>query len=61
MMTMMMMIIIIIMKVIRVTIGATGTISNQFRKYPSNTQKSSTWRNYRQQPHWALHTHFVKY
>jgi len=36
MMMMMIIIIIIIIKVIRVIIGATGTISKSFRKYVSN-------------------------
>jgi len=40
-------------KVIPVIIGATGTISNSFRKYVSNITKL---RNYRKQPYWALHT-----
>jgi hypothetical protein len=43
-------------KVIPVIIGATGTISNSFKKYVNNTKL----RNYRKQPYWALHTHWGK-
>jgi hypothetical protein len=48
-------------KVIPVIIGASGTISNSFRKYVSNIPGNMKSRNYRQQPYWALHTHFGKY
>ena len=48
-------------KVIPVIIGATGTISKSFRKYVNTYQESLKSRNYRKQPHWALHTYFGKY
>jgi len=48
-------------KVKPVIIGATGTISKPFRKYVSNIQKNKKSRNFRKQPHWALHTYFGKY
>ena len=44
-------------KMIPVIIGATGTISESFRKHVE-TMKS---RNYRKQLYWALHTYFGKY
>ena len=47
-------------KVILVIIGATGTISNLFRKYVSNIPGNMKSRNYRKQPYWALHTHCGK-
>jgi len=47
-------------KVIPVIIGATGTISNSFRKYVSNIQESLKSRNSRKQSYWALHTYFGK-
>ena len=43
-------------KVIPVTIGATGTISESFRKYVSNIPGK-----FRKQLYWALHTYFGKY
>jgi len=48
-------------KVIPVIIGATGTISNSFRKYVNNIPGNMKSRNYRKQPYWALHTYFGKY
>ena len=48
-------------KVITVIIGATGTVSESFRKYVSNIPGKHEVRNYRKQPYWALHTHFGKY
>ena len=44
-------------KVIPVIIGATGTISNSFRKYVSNIQESLKSRNSRKQSYWhCTHT-----
>ena len=48
-------------KVIPVIIGATGAISQSFRKYVSNIVGNIKSRNYRKQPYWALHTYFGKY
>jgi len=48
-------------KVIPVIIGATGTVSKSFRKYVSNIPGNTKSRNYRKQPHWALHTYCGKY
>ena len=47
--------------VIPVIIGATGIISKSFRKYVSDIPGNhDVLRNYRKQPHWALHTYFGK-
>jgi hypothetical protein len=48
--------------VIPVITGATGTISNTFRKYPSNItgKHDMISRNYTKQSHFALHTYCVK-
>jgi hypothetical protein len=44
-------------KVTPVIIGATGTISNPFRKYLSSSKYLSTKsRNYRKKLYWAQHT-----
>jgi len=48
-------------KVKPVIIGATGTISESFRKYLSNMPGNMKSRSYRKQPYWALHTYFGKY
>ena len=48
-------------KVMSVTIGTSGTISELFRKYLDNTAEKQKSRNYRKQPYWALHTYCVKY
>ena len=47
-------------KVIPVIIGATGTVSESFRKYVTYRENMES-RNYRKQPYWALHTYFGKY
>jgi len=48
-------------EVIPVMIGATGTVSESFRKYVSNIPgKHGKLRNYRKQPYWELHTHCGK-
>ena len=43
------------MKLIPVTIGANASISKSLRQYLSNVMETSTSRNYRKQPYWALH------
>ena len=48
-------------KVMPVIIGATGPISESFRKYVSNIPAKMKLRNSRKQPYWALHTYFGKY
>jgi hypothetical protein len=48
-------------EVIPVIIGATGTTSKSFKKYPRHIPKRTKSRNYRKQPHWALHIYFGKY
>jgi len=50
-------------RVIPVMTGAIGIISKSFRKYMSNIiyRENMKSRNYRKQPHWALHTYFGKY
>ena len=47
-------------KVIPVIIGATGTISKQFRKYVTY-QEIMKLRNYRKRPYWTLHTYCGEY
>jgi hypothetical protein len=47
-------------RVIPVIIGASGTISKQFRKYVSTIQEFVTLGNYRKLPYWALRTYFGK-
>jgi hypothetical protein len=43
----------------KVIIGAKGTILKSLKQYMSNIagKHDMTARNYRKQPHWALHTH----
>ena len=49
-------------KVIPVIIGATGTISESFRKYTSNIQGKHEVKEFQKTaPYWALHTYFGKY
>ena len=47
-------------RVIPVIIRATGTVPKSFRKYKSNLPGNHEVKNYRKQPHWALHTFFGK-
>jgi hypothetical protein len=47
-------------KVIPVIIGATGTISESFRKYVSNIPGKHEVKELQIQPYWALHTYFGK-
>jgi hypothetical protein len=47
--------------VISVIIGATGIISESFRKHLSNNLGKQDIRNYGKQPNWALRKYFGKY
>jgi hypothetical protein len=44
-------------KVIPEVTGANRTISKSLRQYPSKYQESTTVRDYKKQPYWALDTH----
>jgi len=48
-------------KLISVIIGATGTISNSFRKYVSKIPGKHEVKELHKQPYWALHTYCGKY
>jgi hypothetical protein len=47
-------------RVIPVVIGATGTISESFRKYVSSIPGNHEVRELQKTPYWALHTYFGK-
>jgi hypothetical protein len=47
-------------KGIPVIIGATGTISESFRKYMSNIPGNHEVKELQKQPYWALYTYFIK-
>jgi hypothetical protein len=42
-------------KAIPVTVGETGTISEPFRQYLSNTEGKHEIKELRKEPYWALH------
>jgi hypothetical protein len=46
---------------IPVIIGATGNISESYRKYLSNIPGKHEIKELQKQPYWALHTYFGKY
>jgi hypothetical protein len=47
-------------RVLPVTIGATGTISQSFRKYVSTIPENDKVKELEKLPYWALHTQFGK-
>jgi hypothetical protein len=47
-------------KLIRVITGASGTVSESFRQYLSNTKGNTKSRNYSKQPYWVLNTYLGK-
>jgi hypothetical protein len=47
-------------KVTPVITGATGTVSESFRKYLNSVPESTISRNYRKQLYWAQHRHCGK-
>jgi len=48
-------------KVISVTTGASGTITELFRKYLDNIAGKQEIKKLQKQPYWALHTYCRKY